>query len=146
MRRFSSSLYRLFHFARDHRGVRYLITVLGLLAFVAIGAAAGAHEWRAPSAEEPRLSPIELRTDTPASERKASERKAKVVKTTKKLTVRRPERRKARSVSPSSRRGAPPVLGPAPAPAGSGDDDDDAEGGEGGEGNDGDDVTDGGDD
>lgn len=123
----------------------YLIIVLVLLAFVAIGAAAGAHEWRAPSAEEPRLSPIELRTGTRASERKASKRKTKVVKTPKKLTGQRPERRRPQRVSPSPRRGAPPVLGPAPAPAGSADDDD-AGGGEGGEGNDGDDVTDGGDD
>lgn len=115
MRRFSSSLYRLLRFARDHRGVRCLIIVLGLLAFLVIGAA-GAHDWRAPSTEEPRLPAIELRTGA-----RASERKAPVMKTTMRLAGRRPERRKPRNATASPRRGAVTSAGsgasPSPAPA-----------------------------
>lgn len=160
MRVFSSSPYPLLRFARDHRGVRYLIIVLGLLAFLAIGAAS-AHDWRAPSTEGSRPLPaIELRTGP-----RASKPKAQVVKTTKKLRGRRSSRRKPRSATaddgrrratapaslrapierPDDRddRGAAAVPVPAPTPAGNGDDDDDDEGGEG---HDGDDVSDGGDD
>jgi hypothetical protein len=146
MRAFSSAPYRLLRLARDHYDVRYPLAVLTILALIAIGVA-GAHDWpAAPSAEQPRLSAIEL---GPAP--RPEVRKAKPVRAAKKPAARRALRRKSPSVRASLRRGAvagrgahpspvpaarrddrgaTPVRAPVPARAGE-DEDDDRGGGDG---------------
>jgi hypothetical protein len=105
MRTFSSSPYRLLRLARDHHDVRYPLAVLTILALIAIGVA-GAHDWPAPSAEQPRLLAIELRAAP-----RADVRKAKPVRPAKKPSVRRALRRKSPSVRASRRRGAVASVG-----------------------------------
>jgi hypothetical protein len=122
--------------------MRYALGLLTVLALIAIGAA-GAYDWpTAPSAEQPRLSAIELRP-TP----RAAARNAKAAKAAKKPSVRRarrkaPRRARAslprRAATPSGRRsrgdsddrGATPARVPVPAQAGEDADDDDSGGGD----------------
>jgi hypothetical protein len=134
MKEFSSSAYLLLHGARDHRGMRYVLAALVVLALVAIGAA-GARSWHAaPSSAQPRLSAIELRPAAPP----ARARKSKIAKPARKPAARRTKRRTFRTVRASRPRATTPVWrgaspSPVPAPVRGDDDGDDGDDGDGGD-------------